>query len=165
MKRLIIFFAALAMCGTIWSQEVFTVVHATSDDGFVNLRSRPSSKAPVLSKVYQMFHGLGNGVLRGQQGAWSKVSVNNVTGWAYTKYLGKQDWFTGEGDSILIANKENTPIYMDNLSDDDEDVVFTTVKKGTILADQFEKNETHYILITGHDYLFIRHEDAKVMRK
>ena len=91
--------------------------------------------------------------------------MNKVTGWAYTKYLGKQDWFTGEGDSILIANKENTPIYMDNLSDDDEDVVFTTVKKGTILADQFEKNETHYILITGHDYLFIRHEDAKVMRK
>lgn len=165
MKRVFAFFAAVVLCGSVWSQNVLTVVHATSDDGFVNVRTQPSSKAPVVEKVYALMHGLGNGVLRGKQGAWSKVSVGSVTGWAYTKYLGTQDWFTGEGDSILIANKENTPIYMDNLSDDDEDVVFTTVKKGTILADQFEKNETHYILITGHDYLFIRHEDAKVMRK
>lgn len=165
MKRIFAFLATIVLCGSVWSQNVLTVVHATSDDGFVNVRTQPSSKAPVVGKVYAMMHGLGNGVLRGQQGAWSRVSVGNVTGWAYTKYLGTQDWFTGEGDSILIANKENTPIYMDNLSDDDEDVVFTTVKKGTILADQFEKNETHYILITGHDYLFIRHEDAKVMRK
>lgn len=165
MKRIFAFFAAVVLCGSVWSQNVLTVVHATSDDGFVNVRTQPSSKAPVVGKVYAMMHGLGNGVLRGKQGAWSKVSVGNVTGWAYTKYLGTQDWFTGDGDSILIANKENTPIYMDNLSDDDEDVVFTTVKKGTIIADQYEKHDNFYVLITGHDYLFIRLEDADEVKK
>ena len=43
MKRMMMFFAALLMCGTMWAQEVFTVVYATSDDGFVNVRERSSA--------------------------------------------------------------------------------------------------------------------------
>lgn len=164
MKRIFAFFATVVLCGSVWSQNVLTVVHATSDDGFVNVRTQPSSKAPVVEKVFAQMHGLGNGVLRGKQGAWSKVSVGNVTGWAYTKYLGTQDWYMGDGETILIANKTTTPIYMDNYSDEDE-AVFTTVKKGTIIADQYEKNDQYYILITGHDYLFIRLEDADEVRK
>ena len=165
MKRIFAFLATVVLCGSVWSQNVLTVVHATSDDGFVNVRTQPSSKAPVVGKVYAMMHGLGNGVLRGKQGAWSKVSVGNVTGWAYTKFLGTQDWFTGDGDSILIAKME-IPIYMDNYTDEDNEMVaFTTVKKGTVVADQFEKHDNFYVLITGHDYLFIRVDDVEVVKK
>jgi len=45
MKKIMMLFAALMMCGSLWSQEVFTVVYATSDDGFVNVRQRPSAKS------------------------------------------------------------------------------------------------------------------------
>ena len=43
-------FATLMMCGFLWSQEVFTVVYATSDDGFVNVRQRPSAKSKKSHK-------------------------------------------------------------------------------------------------------------------
>ena len=43
MKKIMMLFAALMMCGLLWSQEVFTVVYAVSDDGFVNVRQRPSA--------------------------------------------------------------------------------------------------------------------------
>ena len=164
MKRLIVIFATLLTCGALWSQEVFTVVYATSDDGFVNVRQRPSSKAPVLEKLIIKMHDLGNGVLRGKQGNWSKVSVGNVTGWAYTKYVGTQDWYTGDGETLLIANKEKTPIYIDSYAED-EKLEFTTLKKGTIIADQFEEKDNYYFLITGHDYLFIEKGDAKVVKR
>ena len=68
-------------------QDVFTVVYATSDDGFMNVRSQPSNSGKILGKLYQMFHGLGGGVLRERGPSWNKVSVGDVTGWVYNKYL------------------------------------------------------------------------------
>ena len=73
MKRLSILLFALMMCSVMWAQEVFTVVYATSDDGFVNVRERPSAKAKVLGELWMQFHGLGGGVLLEQQGKWTKV--------------------------------------------------------------------------------------------
>ena len=50
MKRVFLFLSFFLMCGAVWSQKlitpsVLTVVFATSDDGFLNVRERPSSKA------------------------------------------------------------------------------------------------------------------------
>lgn len=164
MRRLFTFFAALALCGSIWAQEVFTVVHATSDDGFLNVRKQASTKAPVIAKIYDIFHGMGNGVLRSKGDKWSMVSVGNVTGWAYTKYLGYQTWYVGDGRPRLVANKPNTPIYGESYEDASIFPLFTTVKKGVVIADNFSEEGEHYVLKTAHDFLFIKKTDAIIVK-
>lgn len=163
MKRILLFFAALTMGATMWAQQVFTVVYATSDDGFVNVRQRPSTKSPVLTQLYQFSHGLGSGVLRGQSGNWSKVSVGNVTGWAYSKYVGTQDWYRGQGHDKLVAIRDNTPIYCESMEDGSKHPLFTTVSKGTIIADEYQEDEEYFILVTAHDNLFVKKRDVKVV--
>ena len=66
--------------------SVFTVVFATSGDGFLNVRDQPSMKGQVVEKLWMLMHGLGNGVLVESGPKWSKVRVNGVTGWVYNKY-------------------------------------------------------------------------------
>ena len=117
MKRFFSIMAALMVGCAIWAQDVLTVVYATSDDGFVNVRKNPSMKAPVLTKLYVFSHGLGQGVLRGKSGNWGKVSVGKTTGWAYSKYVGEQTWYEGNGQPKLVATKASTPIYTDNYKD------------------------------------------------
>ena len=122
MKRILLSFGLLLMCSALWSQktitpDVLTVVYATSDDGFLNVRSKPSMKGKVLTKLYGVFHGLGNGVLRDKGDSWSKVAVYGVTGWVYTKYLGYQTWYTGKGKRKLVANIDDMPIYGENYAD------------------------------------------------
>ena len=139
---------------------MLTVVHATSDDGFLNVRSQPSTKAPVLTKLWMLSHGMGNGVLREKGEKWSKVSVGDVTGWVYTKYMGSQTWYDGKGATKLIAVRDNTPIYGENYADADDYPLFTTVGKGTILGDHYEEYQGYYLLRTAHDNLYIKKEDA-----
>ena len=165
-RRLFMLSFALLVCGTMWAQYVFTVVYATSDDNFVNVREKPSAKSRVLGELWMPFHGLGNGVMLGEQGKWTKVCLRggDVTGWCYSKYVGKQTWYTGEGDSILIAAKNSTELFTDNYADDGDMPLFATVKKGTILGDEFYEHEGYYELRTGHDFVFIRKEDAEVRK-
>ena len=146
--------------------EVFTVAYAISDDGFLNVRSQPSAKGTVLGKLWMMFHGLGSGVLREKGKQWSKVSVGEITGWVYNKYLGTQTWYDGTGQKVLVANCEEMPIYGEDYSDYGEGYpLFTTVRKGTVIADHFDEIEGYYVLTTGHDYLFIKKSDVEVRQK
>ena len=163
MKRFFSIIAALMVGCAIWAQDVLTVVYATSDDGFVNVRKNPSMKAPVLTKLYVFSHGLGQGVLRGKSGNWCKVSVGKTTGWAYSKYVGEQTWYEGNGQPKLVATKASTPIYTDNYKDGGYDVLFTTVSKGTILADTFREDGQYYVLATAHDNLYIKKTDARIV--
>ncbi|MCR5678929.1 MAG: SH3 domain-containing protein [Prevotella sp.] len=142
--------------------EVLTVVYATSDDYFLNVRAQPSSRAAIIDTLWMQSHGLGSGVLRQYGDQWSKISVGSVTGWVYTKYMGTQSWYDGTGRNILVAARENTPIYGENYVGEDDYPLFTTVKKGTILADEYDEIEGYYVLKTGHDYLFIKKSDAEV---
>jgi len=145
--------------------NIFTVVYAISDDGFVNVRETPSAKAAILDTLWMNFHGLGNGVLIEAQEGWSKVSVGEHVGWVNNHYIDSQSWYDGEGDSILVAAKNPTPIYGENYADEGDYPLFTKVKKGTILADQFIIHDGYYNLLTGHDYLFIKLEDAEIVVK
>ena len=145
--------------------NIFTVVYATSDDGFVNVRESPSAKAAIIDTLWMMFHGLGNGVLVEEQVGWSKVSVRDHVGWVNNHFIGSQCWYYGEGDSILVAAKAPTPIYGENYADEGDYPLFTTVKKGTILADDFIIHEGYYNLLTGHDYLFIKLDDAVIVER
>jgi len=163
MKRFLAIFAVLLMGSALWAQQVFTVVYATSDDGFVNVRKRPSAKAPVIEKLWMFSHGLGSGVLRGQSGNWTKVSVGKVTGWAYTKYVGSQDWYNGSGARKIVAARDNTTVYRETMEDGAPDIFFCTLPKGTIIADEFQEDDENYILVTAHDNLFIRKTDARVV--
>ena len=140
--------------------EVLTVVYATSDDGYLNVRSQPSTKGDILTKLWMQSHGMGNGVLREKGEKWSKVSVGDVTGWVYTKYMGSQTWYDGKGAQKLIAARDNTPVYGENYADADDYPLFTTVKKGTILGDHFEEYKGYYLLKTAHDNLYIKKEDV-----
>lgn len=159
-----LFFSTFAIASTLQAQNIFTVVYAESDDGFVNVRSQPSNKGRVLTKLNQFYHGLGEGVLCGEKGNWCKVRVGNVTGWAYSKYVGRQTWFTGQGRTRLVANKTNTPIYGEDYTGERGLPLFTTVSKGTIIADTYEDNGEYYILTTAHDNLSIRKSDVRVVR-
>ena len=145
--------------------NIFTVVYAISDDGFVNVRETPSAKAAILDTLWMMFHGLGNGVLIEDQVGWSKVQVGEHVGWVNNSYIDYQRWYDGEGDSILVAAKDPTPLYGENYADEGDYPLFTTVKKGTILADDFIIHEGYYNLLTGHDYIFIKLEDAQIVVK
>lgn len=166
MKRIFVLFAAVLIGAAVWSQNVFTVVYATSDDGFVNVRQTPSNKGKILDKLWMFSHGLGNGVYRGEKGNWTKVSVGNVTGWCYSKYVGSQNWYDGTGKTMLVADKKRTTIYREDFRDGDLPLpVFSWVDKGTIIADRYQEYDDYYMLVTAHDNLFVKKSDVKVVNK
>lgn len=145
--------------------KVFTVCFAVSDDGYLNIRSQPSMNGEIQGQLWMQDHGLGRGVLLEKGKTWSKVRVGNVTGWVYNKYLGQMTWM-GSGGPKIIANKSMTPIYCENNADGGLDL-FTTVEKGTIIADTYFEHDfgdgvKYYELRTGHDYLFVKKTDVEV---
>lgn len=141
--------------------KVFTVVYATSSDGFLNVRSQPSTQGEIIGQLYIKSHDLGNGVLIKQGATWSKVKVGNTTGWVYNKYMGRQTWYDGKGSKALYA-RHDLNVYAENFSGEGERPIFTTLKAGTLIADRFEEEGDYYVLMTGHDNLFIKKSDAIV---
>lgn len=143
--------------------KVFTVVFAVSDDGYLNVRSEPSMNGKVLTKLWMEDHGLGRGVLLEKGKQWSKVSVDGIVGWVYTKYLGQSTWMFGTGPKI-VANKAAVIYCEDNAEGGLKP--FYTVPKGTIIADTYFEHTfgdvQYYELRTGHDYLFVRKSDVIV---
>ena len=141
--------------------KVFTVVFAVSDDGYLNVRSEPSMKGKVLTKLWMEDHGLGRGVLLEKGKQWSKVSVDGIVGYVYTKYLGQMSWMGGIGPK-LVANKDAVIYCEDNAEGGLKP--FYTVSKGTIIADTFFehsfKGVEYYELRTGHGYLFVKKSDV-----
>ena len=164
MRRILFSFCLLLMSSVLWAQNELIVCYATSDDGFLNVRSAPSSKADVLTTLPLQFHGLGRGILLEYGKRWSKVRVENIVGWVYTKYMGTQGWYTHNGHPKLVAKKEITSLYTDNYADDGPKYVpYGFVEKGTIIADEYELlKDGYYVLKTGHDYLFINKDDVIV---
>ena len=57
------------------------------------------------------------------------------------------------------------PIYGEDYVGEGKYPLFTTVKKGTTIADHFEEEDGYYVLLTGHDYLFIKKQDVKLVKK
>ena len=149
---------------TINNQSIFTVVYAISDDGFVNIREQPSSESKILGELHVGIDGIGEGVLIEKGDSWSKVSTKGIVGWAYTKYLGFQTWYKGTGNSILIANLPQTPIY-ENADVDEEECKFTSVMKGTIIADSFKDSGKYYALLTTGTSLLVRKDDVKIVER
>ena len=144
--------------------KMFTVVYATSSDGFLNLRESPSTSSKILGRLNSKSHDLGNGVLLQNGEQWSRVRIGNTEGYVYTKYMGKQTWFDGKGASVLVA-RDNINVYSEDFSDSGRMPVFTTLKAGTVIADQFSDEGEYYRLVTGHDCLFVKKSDVVVNKK
>lgn len=142
--------------------QVFTVVYATSDDGFLNVRDEPSNSGRVLTKLRQQAFGLGDGVLIEKGESWSKVLAHGEIGWCYNKYLGFQSWYTGTGRRVLMANKDNTFVYEDDWAGEGHYRVFASVKKGTIIADDYSEDEEFYYLMTADIPLMVSKSDITV---
>lgn len=164
MKRLLTIsavFAALSFSAS--AQNVFTLVSATSDDGFVNVRETPSSKARVVSKVYELSHGIGNAMVLGYSGSWTKVSCDRKVGYAYSKFLEEQNWYSPSDRKRIVATC-NARIYYEDYSGETEvGSVAYVVKPGTIIASQYEDQGKYYVLTSAHDNLYIRKKDVKVV--
>ena len=138
--------------------KVFTVVFAASDDGYLNVRSQPSMNGKIIGKLTEADHDLGRGILIEKGKQWSKIAVDEVEGWVYTKYLGQMTWMAGNGPK-LIAKKDPTAIWVGNNVDGGLNV-FCAVDKGTIIADIFFEHGDYYELRTGHDNLFVKKSDV-----
>ena len=143
--------------------KVFTVCYAESDDGFLNVRSEPSMKGKILGKLFMQDHGLGRGILIEKGKTWSKVAVDEIEGWVYTKYLGQMSWVGGSGPKLVA--KDVVAIWCENNATGGLDV-FCSVDKGTIIADTYFEHHfpdgDYYELRTGHDYLFVKKSDVVV---
>ena len=138
--------------------NVFTVVYAVSDDGYLNVRSQPNMNGKILGQLWMQDHGLGRGILIESGKTWSKVCVDEVEGWVFNKYLGKQTWVGGNGPKI-VAKEDPTAIWVENNADGGLNV-FCSVDKGTVIADTFFEHGDYYELRTGHDYLFVKKTDV-----
>ena len=145
--------------------KVFTLVYAISDDGFVNIRTQPNASSDSIGQINEMFHGLATVQLIGKSGSWSKVKDGNVVGYARTKYLGKQKFYNGGRPCLVAAT--STPIYIESFSDDPSPYTGEgsfTVSAGTIIADRYESQGNYYVLVTGHDNLYIPKKSVKIVK-
>ena len=131
---------------------------------FLNLRESPSTSSKILGRLNSKSHDLGNGVLLQNGEQWSRVRIGKTEGYVYTKYMGKQTWFDGKGASVLVA-RDNINVYSEDFSDSGRMPVFTTLKAGTVIADQFSDEGEYYRLVTGHDCLFVKKSDVVVNKK
>ena len=151
---------------SILNGNVFTMVYTTSDDGFLNIRSKPSMEGVILGEINEFMYGLGDGVLIKKGAKWSKVRKGNVEGWVSNKYLGYVKWYSGRGSSVLVANMPQTTIYLESNADEGSPYMpFEKVSRGTIIADEYNDNGECYVLETAHDYLYVKKGDVIVMSR
>jgi hypothetical protein len=168
MKRLMLFFATLVMCGAMSAQGVLTLVIGDAYDGFVNIRQTPSSNGRVVDKLYNGGSGNAGGIKLGRKGNWTKVKVDNKVGWCYSKYVSEWNYVNNQR-YVIIAAKPNTAIYSDyHYNDVGTLKLWTTVPKGTIIAD-FNNLSEHsnggYYWFGAHVCYLVRKSDVIVKRR
>ena len=100
---------------SILNGNVFTMVYTTSDDGFLNIRSKPSMEGVVLGEINESYNGLGDGVLVKKGAKWSKVRKGNVEGWVSNKYLGGTIRNTGSFAGLTEEEAEKAKAFDDDL--------------------------------------------------
>lgn len=114
-------------------ETILKIPYATSNDGFVNIRSIPSNDGEILGKV-SMF---GNGVILGTEIDYYKVNNGEVTGYCYSKYIDYHTWYDGAGSKRLVATKD-CPLYSGY--SEGNAAPLATIPVGTIIGDKFYKD-------------------------
>lgn len=116
-------------------ETILKIPYATSNDGFVNIRSIPSNDGEILGKV-SMF---GNGVILGTEIDYYKVNNGEVTGYCYSKYIDYHTWYDGAGSKRLVATKD-CPLYSGY--SEGNAAPLATIPAGTIIGDKFYNDNT-----------------------
>ena len=164
MKRSLVLLLYLIFAGfQLYAQnrDTLTFVYATSDDGFVNVRNAPNSKAPIIDRINMFNTVLSNGILLDEKkGNWVKVATwDGKKGWANSKYLKTFTCIFGEDDYILVATAPETTIY------NSDGKKYCTIKEGTIIADAWFYKEGEYYVISDHSTIYIPISQAKIVRR
>lgn len=146
--------------------KAFTLVYATSSDGFLNVREEPSMKAKIIDRLNAKKNGLGHAELLKTMGEWSRIFINGQVGYVYNKYMGKQTWYTGKGSDMMIAYSMQTPIYCDDFDDEGNRLVRYVLNGGVIIADQFSyPGGDYYVLSTPEEFLYVKRDDILIKSK
>ena len=66
------------------NKENLPRVYSNSNDGFVNIRQTPQSKAPILGVLR---NGPEGAALLGHEGEWVKIDCNGIVGYVYEEYI------------------------------------------------------------------------------
>jgi hypothetical protein len=137
---------------------------AAGSHGFVYVREVPVPKTKAVGKLYTCLHGYCEGVLIEQQGPWCKIALGRYVGYVETDKVEFQSWYDGTGEQVIVAALPFTPIYGESY--DGEDVIDDYIGKGTVIADCFEDiGGDYFMLITAHDYLYVRKSDVMLVAK
>lgn len=145
--------------------DCLTLVYATSSDGYLNVRDNNSIKSKVIDKLTDKVNGLGGAILLRKMGDWSRIWINNQVGYVYTKYMGRQTWYTGKGPRVMFANVFSTPIYREDLLDTGTMPIFTHLNIGYLIADQFREEGDYYVLESEHENLYVKKSDVLIKNR
>ena len=126
----------------------------------------PYPGATKIGYLLDCYHGLCPATLVKNLGDWYLIEGE---GYVRATEAVLQSWFDGDGDSIIIAAKPKTYIYLESYDEEDGyDIVNSGeyVAMGTIFTDQIEEaGEDYYVLIGGHDYLYVHKDDVEVISR
>ena len=147
---------------------IYTRVGASYDQE-APIYEHPYPGATTIGRLYYCFHGLCPATMIENLGDWYLIDDGGVIGYVRASEAELQSWYSGNGKSILIAAKPKTYIYTDYYGEDDDDGVVISgeyVAMGTILTDQIEEfNQDFYVLMTGHDYLYVHKNDVEIITR
>lgn len=129
----------------------------------------PYQNAKTIGILSYCIYGLCGATLIKNLGDWYLVDDGGTIGYVRASEAVLQSWYRGDGDSIIIAAKPKTYIYTDYYGEDDDDGIVISgeyVAMGTIFTDQIEEaEEDYYVLITGHDYLYVHKDDVEIISR
>ena len=131
-------------------ERILKIPYATSNDGFVNLRSLPSNDGEILGKITSF----GGGVILGTEIDYYKINSNGKTGYCYNKYINFYSWYSGYGKKRLVATKD-CPLYSGY--SEGKAVPLATIPAGTIIGDKFYKDhpDDYQSIIEEGDYYIL----------
>lgn len=134
--------------------SVLRIAYPDSDDGFVNVRTQPHSDAPIVAEIVGL-ELQGNAIILSREGSWTLVKCGGHTGYAYSKYISEQTWYSGKGDRRLVA-ATTTPIYFETEEDGPaHGAQLGTIEAGTIIGDKFSNDDTHFRILDRGNYYYL----------
>jgi hypothetical protein len=129
----------------------------------------PYQNAKTIGLLSYCIYGLCGATLIKNLGDRYLVDDGGTIGYVRATEAVLQSWFDGDGDSIIIAAKPKTYIYVESYDEEDGDGIVISgeyVAMGTIITDRIEEaGEDYYVLMTAHDYLYVHKNDVEIISR
>ena len=145
--------------------RIYTRVAASFNYDYIGIHEEPNDASKVIDVLYGTSRGINSGVLIEKWDEWCQIRNGKTIGYVETKKADFQDWYSANGDKVLIADKDRTPIYGESYGDQESMPIEDFVDKGTIITDNLNYAGGYYMLITAHDYLYVSENDIKIVDK